>query len=1752
MQRTGLWVVAVAACLVLGAVGWFAALPDGAQSDQPDPRDTAPPGTSAEREVLAAVAAEVAEQHRSGRRRAPIQAAPRRFPNRPAAPPAGTPSPLPPEGYEFVGHDGEIRTHRFESTGLDSNPARDDGADWLGAPDAVPRLVAQAEAAGRDWSFGWIRLEPAARLADVATTLAALGVGVEGSAGALVRARLPGDGTRLGAIAALPSVVGLGAQPLAAKLPRSFAEHAGRQPAAAVPVFVTLMADDPDGRWRRELERLGVVAGGYDADTRSYVANVGYGILESVALADFVLFVEPVGIVRATHDTAVPGMGADVLRTYDEAAGTFTGTAGAGVPIAVMDTGLNVNHPDIASNRSSICGANFVTPNRDEDQDLWADANGHGTHVTGTIAGNGALTPRYAGMAPLVGDIRFAKVLDRNGFGPFTAINAGMDFLVRASECSAGGWSSDLVKPLLVNMSLSASARIFEGRDESARKLDAVVWGHRQLYVVAQANASVGGFSNYGAAKNSLAVGAVLDSGELAGFSSHGPTADGRLGPLVVGTGVGVASVAGAGSRSGYRWLSGTSMASPSVAGVAALLMEAVPAHREQPALTRARLMASAIKPDAWLEDAVVFPTDNSSGPGTVNAKFGLGKVSAQTSVLARDLGDGWTSGSFTADFEDGEYAYRDIEVPAGSSRLDVVLTWDEPPTDVVASTVLNDLDLWLDLGGDCADVPCGEHSSVSRRDNVEWVIVRNPTPGTWRAKVAAARVYTEAPRAALAWTVIRGPSTPELALAADKSTLDRSGDVAITVTANGYVAAGTRLGVECRTLAAPAEIAPCDESARYAVTNADGLDRSVGSMDPGGFVALGEIAAGESRVVRFEGYGRRAAAALHFTATAWNGNAVSTSVPMSAATAERVAAVAVPGNDAFASAEVVEGAEGVRRVDLLHASTEPGEPDYAPGGGRPAGSVWYRWQAPAAGAVHFGVVLTDAFAERGADAPGNWEMRVDVYAGDTLAGATTVASAPWGASFFAEPGRDYVVRIANASRAGRVAMYWQRGARPANDGFGAASAIGGGEGSAAGTNLGATLDPGEYHGGLGATVWYAWTAPADGTWEFRSSAGQLKVLVFSGAGIGDLRLVSGYPEAVAQFPARSGDVYRIAVAAADAFAGGGRFDLSWAPLERAADDDALAGAVEWPSREVSVYVGPAATVEPGEPADSGVRTRWRSWTAPRTGEFTWRLTGPAGLSLAAFSGDSLDTLALLGTARDTGIEFTFGAEEGRQYRFAVGVENGHASAFTTPYVTGGTVDYGPTPSNDAWSEAALLAAASGTVTGSNRYATTEPHERISDVGHSSVWWTFEAPADGWYRFWIDETHRPFTLSAYVPATGSAGQLEMIVSSRQGAVDDHEITFQVAAGARVAIRVGTFGNAQGADFTLHWEETEAPNLLRYAGRFTSPRIGNHETVRMAFDSTGQALYVAAPAGLSVLNRDSDSGALTAGQFLSGDLAGASLLWDPDRDRLLVFKDCGARAYGAVDDTHRRLRDAIALPVAGASPCIDGRVFMDPAGRFVYGVGRLADIRVYAFGTGGSLRHVQTFKLSNLRDATISHSGRSVYAIEDQFLYALRRDEETGEIAELSRTTLDDQVFTLAVSADDAYLFTFGRMPAFVHGLEDPAAPQWLGALKPPTRLSSNLNCSFSIARNERPAADAFCVNAAYVAQWESSAYEFELADFVSSWQPNGDGDLLPDFGRPGGLAAAPEGRHAYLGTHAHGILIFERVGNSVVEPSHAP
>ena len=617
------------------------------------------PSESIQRSQLLDAAVEHIESERLGQTRPVVSGTSRGDP----VPQPANKVTTPPDGYSFVSFASQMPVHSDSAVESRANltPLR---PDWIDSTESVSALARQAADAGREWTFGWLLLAPSVSPRDIARMLAPIGVEVLGRAGRLVRARLPGETARLRQVASTAGIDGLGATPTALKLPPRFARESQSAPDERRPVFITLMAHDTDAHWRRELERLGAVVGRYDDAIRVYTATADHPTLMRLGAADFVLAVEPVGIVTTAHDTVVPAMGVDALRLYTGSPGEFTGVGGTSVAIGVMDTGLNIRHADIATNRASICGRNFVWLGSSlEDEDLWIDWRGHGTHVTATIAGNGFARAKFAGMAPSVRHIRFAKVLSRIGSGTTDSMLQGMDFLAETSSC--GG--SAAIMPLVVNMSLGASGSLFEGRGTSARKLDATVWDTRQIYVVAQSNEGSTGFSNYASAKNSLAVGAAFDGGEIAPFSSHGPTGDGRLAPLVVATGVGVCSAKGNGSPAGYECKQGTSMASPTVAGVAALLMDAVPGYQLQPAAVRSRLMASAIRPDAWLEDPAAFPLTNSNGPGFLQSKYGLGKVSARTGILDSGHADGWFGGSATAEVAGG------IRVPRhrGSRRSD-------------------------------------------------------------------------------------------------------------------------------------------------------------------------------------------------------------------------------------------------------------------------------------------------------------------------------------------------------------------------------------------------------------------------------------------------------------------------------------------------------------------------------------------------------------------------------------------------------------------------------------------------------------------------------------------------------------------------------------------------------------------------------------------------------------------------------------------------------------------------------------------------------------------------------------------------------------------------------------------------------------------------------------------------------------------------------------------------------------------------
>ena len=1722
----------------------------------------------------------------------PVTVAPD-FDPRPATGPAATP----PEGYSFSNYEVVARGPMTDDDVDREQPAAE-LPEWLATGGAA--VAELAGAAEREWSFGWVKLAQGADLDALGTLLAAHGGEVLGRAGDLVRTRLPGDPASLGAIAGDGSVVaGLGAVPAEQKITKTLAERAAANALDEVPVWITLMADDADGRWRRALKSLGAEVGRFDPALRTYAATIPLNALTSIAEADFVLAVESIGRIQPTLEIATPAMGADAVRHYDASLGTFTGVGGASVPVGIMDTGFNVAHADLSSNRRSICGANFANffDVREEDQDLWLDYFGHGSHVSGIVFGNGADERERAGMAPLVQDIRFAKVLSSFGSGTTLAWTRALDWFAAPTAC---GGDDVARKALVINSSIGVTADIWQGRAFVERKIDASVWDARQLFVTSAGNSEDFAWSSMASAKNALSVGATQNIGDIASFSSHGPTDDGRLLPKVVGTGVRVASAGRLGSRTGYLVSSGTSMSSPAVVGVAALVMDAVPELKEEPAALRARLMASAIKPDAFLGDAAAFPLDNTNGPGSLNNIYGLGKVSARTAVLNRDAEDGWTGGSAAFDIDADSHAYHDIVVPEGASRLDIVMTWDEPPADAISNPVLHDLDLWVDRGASCRTVAaCGHYSSRSRIDNVEWVIVPNPPAGVYRLKVLPNRIYGASPRAGLAWTVIRGDSSPTLAVAVDDDQIEVAPgvpfEVEATVSADAYVAAGANLRVDCRTAVGATA---CDELAYEAKDSAvhreDALDRSL--VRDGASIVVGEIGPVEEQRVtlRFPGQ-PEGSFRLHLTASGWNAESGGNSVAVVVGEADVPAPVQRPANDDFADAVELEGAGGEITFDLVAATPDPGEPPYPLAGLDPTRerSLWYVWTAPETGLAHFTVVQST---------PGDYSdyVVVDIFQGSSMAGLKSVGPGRLGGgkTFFATQGETYRVRLGvhSGTLAGRrsampdLTLRWGPGSRPEHDDYARAAALEGEAGAMLGSNQGATTEAGEYMGntspasavataGWAGSVWYRWTAPSTGDYRFSVNRESLLVAAFVGDGLAAARMVSGAPAQGVQsdgiaFPATEGVEYRIGVAVGSAWWAGTEFELSWGPgaRELPANDDFADADLTFGDFGTGYVAFDDMTVEHGEPPASGVRTAWWRWEPTLEARYTWRVNRLGGgfinddapLQMAVFAGDELATLETVAMDPGTdalGLELAFDAKADTAYHVALGLPR---DAAQTPLPTSLVfMEWGPTPDNDDFANATALAGMSGSVFGSNEFATSEPYEQTGALGDSSLWWTWTPEESGWIRFHVEG---PDSSKLAVYRVGADGELELLrVSRRLGVAST---TIRVEAGERYVVRLGsyiydseTFGGGDRGGFELAWGPSDAPALLRYVGSVEDGQIaadGSEVELDVlgdqAFNGDGTELYVASAAGIVVFERDPETGEVdpvdTLLDFPIFD-PDTRLTWDEAGSALLVIGCEAWEKFTAGEDGGIEHAGSIE-----GAPCAVGDVLIH--GDFAHHVMAPYLIETFRFDDGrDALSPSGVNMIPDIASAVMTADGANIYALavdgRDSSLIVIERDAETGSLrisniiedgsvtgggdsgdsddddAVVLEQSVEGLVDVQALAVRGSHLFVSAGSDGadtLVFDLADRANPVFLGTQA--SFRNGFAACGHALARHDVAAVDVACGGGEMFTLQVADDGSFFGSDLLRGLGTDSFGNTIPDNDDVFSFEGSPDGRHLYV------------------------
>jgi serine protease AprX len=370
----------------------------------------------------------------------------------------------------------------------------------------------------------------------------------------------------------------------------------------------------------------------------AFAGSVTTGQVAALAHLSGVTRIELNGVARALDESGNRDNGVNAARS---AATTKDGALdGSGVGICMIDTGIDPNHEQLAGRVVGF--KDWVNDRLDP-----YDDHGHGTHVAGIAAGRptGPGNAAYGGVATGASLIS-AKVLASNGFGEDADVVSAIEWCAARDDVD------------VISMSLGSPGS--DGSDAGSQAANAAVSAGKVVVVAAGNDGDAPGtITSPGVATDAITVGAGSDPSALAGssdtdqglylagFSGRGPTTNpaAPTKPDVVAPGINVVS-AKAGTTSSYVTFSGTSMATPFVAGVVALGLEADPAAT--PAEVKQAIRSSA-------QDAGTAGPDNEWGWGLADARSFVAALGAATPGTApwpaHQLVGGSVAANATADF---------------------------------------------------------------------------------------------------------------------------------------------------------------------------------------------------------------------------------------------------------------------------------------------------------------------------------------------------------------------------------------------------------------------------------------------------------------------------------------------------------------------------------------------------------------------------------------------------------------------------------------------------------------------------------------------------------------------------------------------------------------------------------------------------------------------------------------------------------------------------------------------------------------------------------------------------------------------------------------------------------------------------------------------------------------------------------------------------------------------------------------------
>ena len=620
-------------------------------------------------------------------------------------------------------------------------------------------------------------------------------------------------------IAALPSVRWVGHLPHRARLDSALAlRQQGKKPGVLprtrirTGVYtVEFFGGDDLKRATAAMRKLGFKILGTDAKARIAIiesSTMSPARLDRLSAVHGVRSIRERSIKRPSNDVA-----AGIMGTTRSLAGNSLGLSGRGEIIAVCDTGLDTGdpatiHPDFAG-RVLWTKSYPVTPDfapyirNPGGNDGVADLNsGHGTHVAGSVLGNGAAS---AGLSGVNGPIRG---LAYNARLVFQAIEQELDWknpddLGLYGRFLLAGIPNDLTT--LYADAYRKGARIHSNSwggggpgdyDEQCQQLDAFVWKRRTFCVLVAAGNDGSdkdgdgrinpmSVTSPGTAKNCITVGAcenrrpafnyatygkwwpgdypvapyrndpmANDSDQIVAFSSRGPTRDGRVKPEVIAPGTFILSTRStqiAANNSAwaafpqskyYFHMGGTSMATPLVAGAVGVIREYLRKHKRVPspsaALLKAMLILGAQRLPGYAPAGALY--DNEQGYGRVNVDVVLA-ADKSASIAFRDIKPGLRTGDLRSDT---------LKIKSNASALRVVLAYSDYP----GPALVNNLNLIVVAPNGTRYVgnQGGGGLAPDVKNNVELVQIARPAAGTWRVEVVGSNVVQGPQPFALVW----------------------------------------------------------------------------------------------------------------------------------------------------------------------------------------------------------------------------------------------------------------------------------------------------------------------------------------------------------------------------------------------------------------------------------------------------------------------------------------------------------------------------------------------------------------------------------------------------------------------------------------------------------------------------------------------------------------------------------------------------------------------------------------------------------------------------------------------------------------------------------------------------------------------------------------------------------------------------------------------------------------------------------------